>query len=434
LSPQGTENTPDPESKPPRRDSFLVELKKRQVYQAAGAYAVIAWGATEILDGVISRFGWPDWLATLAVIFFVVGFPVAMFLAWIFDWTPRGIRRDEPWTAMGWLSIVAAGIFLVAGSGGLFWLINPSGVARIEQVGVAVLPCRYRGEDEFAFRAEGIAGVLSDRLAHIEQLHVPAFSSVLDLSARNIPTSKLGALAGVSSLVDCRFTRAGEDWQIDVSLVDVSTDESALVINLDIGANEPLAALEPVTPALLGKLGLSQSALRQQAWMGRFPAHARSIDAYLLGEQAMRLATVEAYRQAREHFRAAQNGPAFELARVREADAFMGLLDLKPPDSARELDAGLRAIGLMLDAVERSKPGLAELYAARMRLEILSAKLGAGKTPDIQRQQAWFDSAVELKPSYADPYRLLARVLQEAGEEKQARALLARAQILDPAG
>jgi hypothetical protein len=137
--------------------SFLAELRKRRVFRAAAGYAVVAWGATEILDGVISRFGWPDWIATLVVILFVVGFPVAMFLAWVFDWTGEGVRRTEPWTATGGLSIVIAIVVLAAGSAGLFWLINPSGVARVEQTGIAVLPCRFRGEPEFAFRGEGVA-------------------------------------------------------------------------------------------------------------------------------------------------------------------------------------------------------------------------------------------------------------------------------------
>ncbi|NIP18638.1 MAG: hypothetical protein GWM87_11100, partial [Xanthomonadales bacterium] len=189
MSPAGDERTPDSHSGEKPGKSLFAELKERQVFQAAGAYAVVAWGATEILDGVISRFGWPDWIATLAVIIFVTGFPVAMFLAWVFDWTPQGIKRDEPWTAMGWASMVAATVFLFAGSGALFWLINPSGVARIEQTGVAVLPCRYRGAPEYAFRAEGFAGIINDQLAHVPQLRVLEFATVVDVAARNLRTA-----------------------------------------------------------------------------------------------------------------------------------------------------------------------------------------------------------------------------------------------------
>ena len=416
----------------PKRESFFVELKKRRVYQTAGAYAVIAWGLTEILDGVISRFGWPDWVATLVVILFVMGFPVAMFLAWVFDLTPGGIRREEPWSATGWVSIISAAVFLVVGSAGLFWLINPSGVARVEQVGVAVLPCRYRGEEASRFRAEGMAEVIHQSLAQQQQLLVPAFTSILDLSARSLRTSELGQLAGVTWLVECRLSQEGDRWQIEASLVDVRTDESEPVLSLAVEASKMVSALESVVLALHGKLGLAQTTDESERLTERYTVHMRSFDSYLQGEQAMRGKSASDYRLAREQFRAAQEVPGFELARVREADAFMYVLEAEPP-ADRALKASLRAVSLMLDSVEVENPVLAELYVARMRLEILSARLGAGEPPDEIRQRGWFEHAVELKPSYAEPYRLLAGVLFEAGEDEVARDLLEQAHILDPA-
>jgi len=421
------------ESKPALQRSFLVELKTRRVYQTAGAYAIIAWGVTEILDGVIARLAWPDWLATLVVILFVVGFPVAMFLAWVFDLTPGGIRRTEPWTAMGWLSVFAAVLFLVAGSGGLFWLINPSGVARLEQVGITVLPCRYRGEQAYAYRAEGVAGVINDRLAHLKQLHVPAFSSVLKLSAQNMSTSELGLQLGVAWLVECRVNQDRDRWQLDTSLINIQTDESELVISLDVETAEMVSTLESVTLALLGRLGFSNTEPEAQQRAGHFTQHVRSFDAYLKGEQAMRRRTAEDYQLARDYFHSAQQVPGFELAKVREADAFMKILDVADQGSDRKTEAGLRAIGLMLDTVEAKNPKLAELYVARMRLEILSASLGRRGPPDQGQVGLWFDRAIELKPSYAEAYRLLAQALRDAGQKDRAESLQAKANRLDPA-
>ena len=165
MTEQGSTKVPDDAPAPAARTSLFAELQKRRVVRAAIAYAVVAWGITEILDGVISRFGWPDWIATLVVIVFVVGFPVAMFLAWVFDWTKDGIRRTEPGTAVGGMSIVLAIIFLIGATAGLFWLINPSGIVRVEQTGIAVLPCRYRGEPDLAFRGEGLAEIINEHRA-----------------------------------------------------------------------------------------------------------------------------------------------------------------------------------------------------------------------------------------------------------------------------
>jgi hypothetical protein len=65
--------------------SFFAELRKRKVLQAAAIYGAIAWGVTEVVVTVVEQLYLPPWISTLATIFFVVGFPVAMFLAWTFD-------------------------------------------------------------------------------------------------------------------------------------------------------------------------------------------------------------------------------------------------------------------------------------------------------------------------------------------------------------
>ena len=408
--------------------SFLAELKYREVYQTAAAYTVIAWSITEILDGVISRLGWPDWIATLIVILFVVGFPVAIFLAWVFDWTPEGIKRTDPWNAMNWVSMIGAAVFLVAGSGGLFWLINPSNVARLEQVGVAVLPCRYRGEPQYAFRAKGIAGIINDKLAHFEQLHVPSYLWMLELSRQNIATAELGAKAKLSWLVECRIVQSKNNWQIDSSLINVQTDESELVLSINVESSDLVASLESVTLALIQSLGISR---QSQKLSERLPGYIRSFDEYLKGEQAMRGKTVEAYQLARNFFIAAQRSPSFELAKVREADALMGYLDLTE-SGYRGMAAGLRAIELMLNAVEAKAPELAELYTARMRLLILLHKHGKERSLDIEHLYQLFERAIELKPSYAEPYRLMANALGETGKDADVEALLERLNFLNP--
>ena len=72
--------------------SLFAELRERKVVQVAAIYGAVAWGVTEIVVTVVEQLFLPQWVATLAVIFFVVGFPVAMFLSWTFDLTSDGIQ------------------------------------------------------------------------------------------------------------------------------------------------------------------------------------------------------------------------------------------------------------------------------------------------------------------------------------------------------
>lgn len=433
MTPPGIGREPEGGARSSRLAAFLGELKQRQVFQSAGAYAVIAWGITEILDGVISRFGWPDWIATLVVVLFVVGFPVAMWLAWVFDWTPAGIRRDAPWTARNWVSATGAVLFLVAGSAGLFWLINPAGVVRVEQVGFAVLPCRYRGEPAYRFRAEGAAGVIHETLAQRAELRMPDWTSVRDLAARNLPTGELGRLAGADWLVECRLSQNEEHWRIDVSLVDAGSDNSELVVSRDFDITEFVDALDAVARSLVAPLGLPPAGADRRGVAQRYSPRVSSFDAYLQGEQSMSGGTAEDFGRAREHFRAAQQGPGFPLARVREADAFVLQLQAEAGPPRARVEATIRAAGLMLEAVEGKDPNLPELYAARMRLELVSVAQGAAEAPDQARQRGWYERALELRPSYAEPHKLLAQVMAQLGDEDEAAELLERARELRPA-
>jgi len=399
--------------KPPASEthtSFFSELRKRRVYRAALAYAVVAWGSTEILDGVITRFGWPDWWATLTVVVFVVGFPVAMFLSWVFDWTREGIRRTEPWSAAGGMSITVACVFLVAGSCGLFWLINPSGVARIEKTGVAVLPCRYRGEESKQFRGEGFAEMIHEQLAHSGQLFIPEFATVVTMSANKLSTTQLAGSLNVSWLVECRVIEEEQGIRLDVTLIDTASDDSesltsTIVDTLDVGAS-----LDIVNQAILEQLDRTPVSGMSRSISDRFPPGLRAVDSYLKGEQAMRRGTVESVDEARQLFRSAQIAPDFYLARIREADALMLLIEFDSSGGAKPAVL-LKAVSLMLDELDGVEQAPAELYASHLRLAGLADKTIGDDRVDAEQRRRWFERAIALKPNDATPYLIYAEYL-----------------------
>jgi TolB-like protein len=434
MTDRGSGKYEDGASNPARQPSFFSELRKRRVFRAGAAYAVIAWGVTEILDGVISRFGWPDWIATLVVILFVVGFPVTMFLAWVFDWTRTGIRRTEPWTAAGGLSIGLAGVFLIAGSAGLFWLINPSGVVRLEQAGVAVLPCRYQGDPEFRFRGEGFAGVLQESLARSPMLFVPEFDSVLDLAADGLSTGRLADSLHVSWLVECRVVQDQGRLRLEAGLIDAGSDKREELANLDLEALEAMSGLDTVYQAIVTRLGLGTDGEGRASPSECFPASLRALDAYMTGEQAYRTGTVEGIQKARELFRQAQLVPGFGLARAREADALISLIEINPPASEASLTASLQAVHLMLEELDRSEDAPAELYVAHLRFAKLSDRFGFGVSASTEQRREWFDRALALKPNDAAPYRLFAGYLDSIGAPGEAAAFRENAALLMPVG
>ena len=133
-------------------DSFFAELRKRKVFQVAAIYGAIAWGVTEIIVTVTEQLFLPTWVSTLAVIAFVVGFPIAIFLSWTFDITSEGIQRTTVSSRRGKVSIAGSMVLLVAFTAGLFLLIKPSvrqaeittGATAIVPNSIAVLPFKMQ--------------------------------------------------------------------------------------------------------------------------------------------------------------------------------------------------------------------------------------------------------------------------------------------------
>lgn len=102
---------------------LLSELKRRRVYQSAAIYAVVAWGLAQAVDFVAARLFMPEWVSTLTAIVFIVGFPVAVFLAWVFDIEPGGVRRVGIGSVKGLTSIVAAVVLLVGGTALIYAIV-----------------------------------------------------------------------------------------------------------------------------------------------------------------------------------------------------------------------------------------------------------------------------------------------------------------------
>ena len=74
---------------------FFAELKRRKVYRVAIAYAVVAWLLMQVASQIFPFFDIPNWAVRLVVLLLIIGFPVALILAWAFELTPEGLKRTE---------------------------------------------------------------------------------------------------------------------------------------------------------------------------------------------------------------------------------------------------------------------------------------------------------------------------------------------------
>jgi Tol biopolymer transport system component/TolB-like protein len=204
---------------PPARSPFgrfVAELRRRRVSRVAAAYGVIAWLLIQIASDVFPALRLPEWTVTLAVVLLLLGFPIALVLAWAYDVTPEGVVRTEatePPSAptrtdatsargrrlAGRAAMIGA-VAVLALAGGAFvagHLRDDGNEAEVESAQrVAVLPFQVRGSERLAYLAEGVVDLLSTDLARAGALET------ID------PNELLAALASRSAAVDPEQARA----------------------------------------------------------------------------------------------------------------------------------------------------------------------------------------------------------------------------------
>jgi tetratricopeptide (TPR) repeat protein len=163
------------ESESPLR-RFWHELRRRRVPKVAAFYAVVGWGVIEIATATFPYLGIPDWGAALVIALVLLGFPLAMVLAWAYDLTAEGIRASPvplpgrppisdgaPWRGrrLALAVVTAAGLAALAFGGMRLWR-TPAPETSVDVV--AVFPFQVQGSADLAYLGEGMVNLLSTKL------------------------------------------------------------------------------------------------------------------------------------------------------------------------------------------------------------------------------------------------------------------------------
>lgn len=218
---------------------LLAELQRRRVIHVALLYAAVAWSITKVGSFLLGAR--PDFLAwpkTLVALIFIVGFPVAMLLAWRFDIRADGLKRTQASSRESRLVIAAALVLLFGATGGLFYLIYPGvamqssgdaitlprGGAEAAPNTIAVLPFENAsGSDENHFISEGLGDAIRDQLGRLGGLRVAARSSSVIFADRRIDAIGIADRLGVGKLIEGTVHRQGDRLAITVFIIDGET-------------------------------------------------------------------------------------------------------------------------------------------------------------------------------------------------------------------
>ena len=217
-----------------RIDSFFAELKRRNVYKVAVAYIIAGWAVSQGIAQVFPVFDVPNWVIRLIVLFIIIGLPIALVLAWMFELTPQGIMRTEAADAMPqaarpkkhvWIYVVVIGAAI---SIGLFFLGrytagNKTAAATPNELpakSIAVLPFvdLSPAKDQEYF-CDGISEEILDALAKVEGLRVVARTSSFSFKAKNADVAEIAQKLNVQNILEGSLRREGNRIRITAQLV-----------------------------------------------------------------------------------------------------------------------------------------------------------------------------------------------------------------------
>lgn len=413
---------------------LIGELRRRNVVRGALIYAAVAWAVTEVMGTVLPALYAPDWVFTVVVLAFLVGFPVSMFLAWVFDISGAGIRKADAHGIRGWLSISIAAALMLGGTAGLFFLIYPHDKVTIgEEIfpdapatasnTVAVLPfADMTMQGDHAWLADGIAETLIHNLAQYRQLRVTARTSAFSFKGRNLDVRQIGHELGVAAILEGSVQRAGDTLRVTAQLVDASDGVHIWSQVFD----RPAVDLFDVQDEICARVAAAM--LRTLTGEGNDlpgPRYStRNLDAYdlyLLGRHEFHQRTPESLARASELLGEAVNlDPEYSLALLGLADTYIFMTYY----SGLEVDKAANLAAPLIEKARLASPSLAEAHASQ---GLLWHRLGRYK----DAEQA-LRTAAELNPNYANAWIWLGLNFVQLGRPIDALDAYENALGLDP--
>ncbi len=221
---------------------LLRELGRRHVARVAIIYAAVAFACLEAADIIIPALGFPDWAIRWVVVFALLGFPITLILAWVYDLTPQGITRTEPsregrgeprtdtarLVIVAVLMIASGALLVGAGIWSFRWSFTESPVVELDRKSIAVLPLvNLDPEDEAGIFANGIHDDLLSHLSKIQDLRVISRTSVLQYRDTELSAREIGQQLGAGSILEgsVRRDRENERVRVVAQLIDARTDD-----------------------------------------------------------------------------------------------------------------------------------------------------------------------------------------------------------------
>ena len=449
--------------------SFLAELKRRKVVHVGIAYLVVGWLAVQVASIGLPAFEAPAWTLRAFILVVMLGFPIAVVMAWVFDRTPEGLRFEAAtlgnkrvYTVAAVLAALALGWFL---RGGVAEVAAPASDAvatpgaELGEQSTAVLPFVNMSSDkENEYFSDGLTETLLHKLAQVRELRVAARTSSFAFKGKQEDIRAIGRALGVATVVEGSVQRAGDKLRITAQLVRTADGSHIWSKNYDRPMADVFAIQDEiatsVAEALVGALVPEARAAMARGGTSDTAAY----EAYMKGLQQQARGSFASLAESERSFRdALDRDPQY-------VDAMRALLwtwqDMMRTGMGRTVEYQDRAQPL-IERLEALSPGDAAALAFSAALAVQQGdyaearrlyERAAAVDPDGVRTQVAYAQLLDLsdvdgggeralallaRPAEIDPLNIrvhMARssLLSQLGRAAEAEAAALRAHEIDP--
>jgi len=248
---------------------FFEEVQRRKVYRVAVAYVIAGGGIIQLASAAFPAWDLPEWSLRLVIVLLLIGFPIALILAWAYDVTPSGIQTTPPAPTSSLkgrrqnvLFLGATGIIVSLAAG---FFVLPGAIAHRVEKSIAVLPFTNLSDNkENAYFADGVQDDVLTNLYKISDLKVISRTSVMSYRGQTSKIKEIGKALGVATILEGSVRRSGNQVRINVQLIDAATDEHLWAEDYDGDVTDAFKAqtyfAEKIAGALKAKLSPGEKA------------------------------------------------------------------------------------------------------------------------------------------------------------------------------
>ena len=415
--------------------ALIAELKRRKVFKVGAAYLVVAWLAVQAASIAFPTFEAPLWVLRVFILIALLGFPIAVVMAWVFDITPEGVKLDA--NATGSKRLFAVAILLMALAIGWYFYGQPSfrkgdaatprttaaaPVPSVDPHSIAVLPFVNMSADPTQeFFSDGIAEELLNRLAQFPDLKVAARTSAFQFKGKNLDITDIGRRLKVSHVLEGSVRKQGTRLRITAQLIDSTSGFHLWSETYERDASDVFKVQDEIATAIATALEAKLSGRAVSATAAKV-ADPAAYDDYLQGRAYFARRTGDNLQHAVEAFdRAIAREPSYSPAHSGRAFALVVSTTWVP---WLPTETAFAQAGASVEEALRLDPDNAEAYLVRGSLRTRMYQEDEGR--------ADLDHAYALAPGSVDVLNFLGDALTNTGDLRGAERMKRQAMALDP--